>query len=246
MRNTLLKFKRHSLRCHDFLVHAYLPRMCTNVVDFRVLRRLCAAVANEIDNEIDKAWTNIPGIHDNGPRDHGVWRLTLKAYSTLCLQLFIFSTLLAFEQVLYMNTLFARSFWTEIIQLISNVIFIQYSWMHIWYLSKAGYHFIIVLMSASSIANIWNWQTFSYLFLQTNHSYFVCIISWCIAELKRRVARAAPPILRYPTEYTYTESPTVPPATQVPGKTITSARVVGEEEEHCPLLLLSPSHTNMF
>ena len=38
------------------------------------------AVANEIDNEIDKAWTNIPGIHDNGPRDHGVWRLTLTAY----------------------------------------------------------------------------------------------------------------------------------------------------------------------
>ena len=39
--NTLLKSKRHSLRCHDFLVHAYLLRMCTNVVDFRVMRRLC-------------------------------------------------------------------------------------------------------------------------------------------------------------------------------------------------------------
>ena len=38
---TLLKSKRHSLRCHDFLVHAYLLRMCTNVVDFRVMRRLC-------------------------------------------------------------------------------------------------------------------------------------------------------------------------------------------------------------
>ena len=36
----LLKSKRHSLRCHDFLVHAYLLRMC-NVVDFRVMRRLC-------------------------------------------------------------------------------------------------------------------------------------------------------------------------------------------------------------
>ena len=30
---------------------------------------------------MDKAWTNIPGIHDNGPRDPGVWRLTLTAYS---------------------------------------------------------------------------------------------------------------------------------------------------------------------
>ena len=38
------------------------------------------AVANEIDYEIDDAWTNIHGIHDNGPRDHGVWRLTLTAY----------------------------------------------------------------------------------------------------------------------------------------------------------------------
>ena len=38
---TLLKSKRHSLRCHDFLVHTYLLRMCTNVVDFRVMWRLC-------------------------------------------------------------------------------------------------------------------------------------------------------------------------------------------------------------
>ena len=53
--------------------------MCTNVVDFRVTCEDCA-VLNEIDNEIDKAWTNIPRIHDNGPRDHGVWRLTLTAY----------------------------------------------------------------------------------------------------------------------------------------------------------------------
>ena len=47
------------------------------------ISELCedCAVANEIDNEIDKAWTNIPGIHDNGPRDHGVWRLTLTAYT---------------------------------------------------------------------------------------------------------------------------------------------------------------------
>ena len=47
------------------------------------ISELCedCAVANEIDNKIDKAWTNIPGIHDNGPRDHGVWRLTLTAYT---------------------------------------------------------------------------------------------------------------------------------------------------------------------
>ena len=32
--------------------------------------------------EIDDAWTNIHGIHDNG-RDHGVWRLTLTAYSKI-------------------------------------------------------------------------------------------------------------------------------------------------------------------
>ena len=38
---TLLKPKRHSLRCHDFVVQALLLRMHTNVVDFRVMRRLC-------------------------------------------------------------------------------------------------------------------------------------------------------------------------------------------------------------
>ena len=46
------------------------------------ISELCedCAVANEIDYEIGDAWTNIHGIHDNGPRDHGVWRLTLTAY----------------------------------------------------------------------------------------------------------------------------------------------------------------------
>ena len=46
------------------------------------MSELCedCAIANEIDKEIDKASTNIPGIHDNGPRDHDVWRLTLTAY----------------------------------------------------------------------------------------------------------------------------------------------------------------------
>ena len=39
--NTLLKPKRHSLRCHGFMVHALLLHMHTNVVDFTVMRRLC-------------------------------------------------------------------------------------------------------------------------------------------------------------------------------------------------------------
>ena len=49
------------------------------------ISELCedCAVANEIDYEIDDAWTSIHGIHDNGPRDHGVWRLTLTAYCRL-------------------------------------------------------------------------------------------------------------------------------------------------------------------
>ena len=33
--NTLLKPKHHSLRCHGFMVHAFLLRMHTNVVYFR-------------------------------------------------------------------------------------------------------------------------------------------------------------------------------------------------------------------
>ena len=38
---TLLKPKCHSLCCHSFVVHTLLLRMHTNVVDFRVMRRLC-------------------------------------------------------------------------------------------------------------------------------------------------------------------------------------------------------------
>ena len=39
--NTLLKPKRHLLRCHGFVVHALLLRMHANVVYFRVMRKLC-------------------------------------------------------------------------------------------------------------------------------------------------------------------------------------------------------------
>ena len=56
--NTLLKPKRHSLRCHGFMVHALLLRMHTNVVYFRVMRRLYRREWNWL-----YAWTC---IHDNG------------------------------------------------------------------------------------------------------------------------------------------------------------------------------------
>ena len=38
------------------------------------------AIANEIDKRNWQSVNHIPGIHDNGPRDHGVWRLTLTVY----------------------------------------------------------------------------------------------------------------------------------------------------------------------
>ena len=76
--DTLLKPKRHSLRCHGFVVHALLLRMYINVADFRVMRRLCHRELNW------QSVNHIPGIYDNGPRDHGVWRLTLTAYC-ICL-----------------------------------------------------------------------------------------------------------------------------------------------------------------
>ena len=38
------------------------------------------AIANKIDKRNWQSVNHIPGIHDNGPRDHGVWRLTLTAY----------------------------------------------------------------------------------------------------------------------------------------------------------------------
>ena len=74
----LLKPKRHSLRCHGFVVHALLLGMHTNVVEFRVMRRLCHREWNWQGNW--QSVNHILGIHDNGPRDHGVWRLTLTAY----------------------------------------------------------------------------------------------------------------------------------------------------------------------
>ena len=52
--NTLLKPKRHSLRCHDFMVHAFNTAL------------LLRMRTNDIDYEIDYAWTSIHGIHDNG------------------------------------------------------------------------------------------------------------------------------------------------------------------------------------
>ena len=61
------------------------------------IAELCedCAVANEIDYEIDDAWTNIHGIHDNGPRDHGLWRLTLKVpwNANACWFVLIYNTL---------------------------------------------------------------------------------------------------------------------------------------------------------
>ena len=102
----MLKPKRHSLRCHGFVVHALLLCMHNNV-------------ANEIDNEIDKAWTNIPGIHDNGPRDHDVWRLTLTAY-TVHFE-FVFSEVC---EKTYESLIYARH-WSDnsITQLHSNLRF---------------------------------------------------------------------------------------------------------------------------
>ena len=44
--NTLLKPKRHQLRCHGFVVRTLLLRMNKNVVDFRVMRRLCHRLWN--------------------------------------------------------------------------------------------------------------------------------------------------------------------------------------------------------
>ena len=75
---TLLKPKRHSFRCHDFMVHALPLRMCTNVVDFRVMRRLCLREWNWLWN-----WLCV-NQHSWDPwqrtSDQGVWRLPLTAY----------------------------------------------------------------------------------------------------------------------------------------------------------------------
>ena len=35
----------------------------------------------KLTSKIDSAWTTFLGSHDNGPRDHGLWCLTLTAYT---------------------------------------------------------------------------------------------------------------------------------------------------------------------
>ena len=50
----LLKPKRHELRCHGFLVHAFLLRMNNNVVDFRVMRTFMPS-RMKLTSEIYKA-----------------------------------------------------------------------------------------------------------------------------------------------------------------------------------------------
>ena len=42
----------------------------------------------KLTSKIDKAWTTFLGIHDNGPRDHGLWCLTLTAYCILYHKIF--------------------------------------------------------------------------------------------------------------------------------------------------------------
>ena len=64
---TLLKPKRHSLRCHGFVVHALLLRMHTNVVDFRVMRRLCHREWNWQWN-----WKSV-NQHSWDPRQRTTW-----------------------------------------------------------------------------------------------------------------------------------------------------------------------------
>ena len=61
--NTLLKPKRHSLRCHGFVVHALLLCMHTNVVDFRVMQRLCRCEWN---------WKSV-NQHSWDPRQRTTW-----------------------------------------------------------------------------------------------------------------------------------------------------------------------------
>ena len=77
--NMLLKPKRHSFRCHGFLVHTLLLRMHTNVVYFRVMRRLCRCEWNWLCVNLHPwQWT----------RDHGVWRLlTLTVYIVVSIYL---------------------------------------------------------------------------------------------------------------------------------------------------------------
>ena len=51
--------------------------MNNNVVDFSYVK---SAIAYEIDKRNWQSVNHIPGIHDNGPRDQGLWRPTLTAY----------------------------------------------------------------------------------------------------------------------------------------------------------------------
>ena len=63
--NTLLKPKRQS---SSVVTVSWFTRYYCACTPLLYISELCedCAVANEIDYEIDDAWTNIHGIHDNG------------------------------------------------------------------------------------------------------------------------------------------------------------------------------------
>ena len=79
---TLLKPKRHKLRCHGFVVHALLLRMHTNVVDFRVMGRLCRREWNW-----QWKWQSV-NQHSWDPRQRTTWsrRVTSDFNSVLVIE----------------------------------------------------------------------------------------------------------------------------------------------------------------
>ena len=79
-----VKVQRSLAPLSGFVVHTFLVRMNKNVVDFRVMIRMkVCAIAYEIykrNLHCVIPHKRNPGIHDNGPRDQALWRLTLTAY----------------------------------------------------------------------------------------------------------------------------------------------------------------------
>ena len=77
---------QYAVNAHTSL--APLSRFCGSHITTAHEQQCCrfqsyakTAIANEIYKRNWQSVNHIPGIHDNGPRDHGLWRLTLTAYS---------------------------------------------------------------------------------------------------------------------------------------------------------------------
>ena len=83
---------------------------------------------------------HIPGIHDNGPRDHGVWRLTLTAYCEVFQRKLLAISSIQGRVTLYFHFSIFNHFQSLVIMIVPNFLFnsIKHIFKKSYFLQRAG------------------------------------------------------------------------------------------------------------